>query len=266
MICVFCGIVAGREPAQILRVWPDAIAIRPLAPITPDHVLVIPHQHVADATTDPEVTARAARRAAEIARPGQHITVNIGGAAGQTVCHLHWHVFTCLGGDRCMPWGCPTTTLTSQEALVTGRPITHRPGVVYQATTPTAPHMTGYIGNLDQRPPHVVFEPFANPDEWTIRGLPLDELPALPLGARRLVHAADAAGQMWALTLRDVPSGTRRHGHLLPQVEIDLPAFDPGDIHAGTRWSWVNGRIDYDQYSHRPLLLRDAMARLTLTG
>lgn len=107
MSCVFCGIVAGTSPATIIRSWPDAIAIVPLAPVTPGHTLVIPRIHVADATTDPEVTALTARRSAEIARPGWHYALNIGREAGQTVFHLHGHLLRCLGGDRCMPWGCP---------------------------------------------------------------------------------------------------------------------------------------------------------------
>lgn len=105
--CVFCRIIDGHEPGEILQEWPEAIALRPLNPTTGDHLLIIPRAHVADATTDPVITAMVARRAAQIARPGRHITVNIGAVAGQTVFHLHWHVFTCRGGKRCMPWGCP---------------------------------------------------------------------------------------------------------------------------------------------------------------
>lgn len=104
--CVFCRIIDGHEKGQILQIWPDAIALRPLNPITRDHTLIIPRKHVVDATTDPVTTSMAARRAAHTARKGQHITVNIGAKAGQTVFHLHWHVFTCTG-RRCMPWGCP---------------------------------------------------------------------------------------------------------------------------------------------------------------
>lgn len=103
--CVFCGIVAGTAPAQILREWPDAVAFVPLNPVAPDHTLIVPRQHVEDFTTDPEVSAAVARRAAEFARPGQHVAVNIGAAAGQTVFHLHAHVWSCpRGAAACMPW------------------------------------------------------------------------------------------------------------------------------------------------------------------
>lgn len=108
MNCVFCAIAVGTSPATIIRSWPDAIAIVPLAPVTPGHTLVIPRQHVADATTDPIVTAITARRAAQVARPGWHLGANIGPGAGQTVFHLHLHAWPCRGG-QCMPWGCPTS-------------------------------------------------------------------------------------------------------------------------------------------------------------
>lgn len=113
MTCVFCAILDDQEPGDVLQVWPEAIALRPLNPITPDHVLIVPRRHLADATTDPTATATVARRAAQRARQGQHITVNVGAGAGQTVFHLHLHVFSCRGLDRCMPWGCPAETPSS---------------------------------------------------------------------------------------------------------------------------------------------------------
>src|SRR3954471_22600349 len=66
--CVFCGIVAGTEPAPIIREWPDAMAFVPLGPVVPGgHVLVVPRQHVANAVQDPAVTAATMLRAVELA-------------------------------------------------------------------------------------------------------------------------------------------------------------------------------------------------------
>ncbi|MEU3017181.1 HIT family protein [Nocardiopsis sp. NPDC007018] len=107
MTCVFCQIIDGQEPAEIVRVWDDALAIVPLAPLTPGHVLVIPRIHVADAAVDPVITAITARRAAQLLRPGHHLGLNTGAEAGQTVFHLHLHLWPCQGDQRCMPWGCP---------------------------------------------------------------------------------------------------------------------------------------------------------------
>lgn len=103
--CVFCDIVSGRAPAEVMNIWPDALAIIPLGPVTPGHVLVLPRRHVTDATTDPEVTAATMRRAAEIASWPSNIITSVGGPATQTVFHLHVHVVPRREGDGLMlPW------------------------------------------------------------------------------------------------------------------------------------------------------------------
>ncbi|MEU2391950.1 HIT family protein [Streptomyces sp. NPDC007369] len=65
--CAFCSIAAGKAPAVIVREWPEALAIRPrTGGVTDGHVMVLPRVHVADAGTDPEVTAAVMRCAAEL--------------------------------------------------------------------------------------------------------------------------------------------------------------------------------------------------------
>lgn len=105
--CVFCRIVTGQADGEILQIWDDAVMIIPLRPVAADHRLVLPRTHVADAATDPVMTAITARRAAQAVRPGEHMAVNVGPGAGQSVAHLHIHLWPCRGTDRCMPWGCP---------------------------------------------------------------------------------------------------------------------------------------------------------------
>ncbi|MFD5588776.1 HIT family protein [Streptomyces sp. NPDC127063] len=105
--CVFCEIVAGTAPATIVREWPDAMAIVPLGPVTPGHVLVIPRQHVANVGEDPAVSGAAAARAAELAAelPAANVITSMGSAATQTVFHLHWHVVPRAEGDGLpLPW------------------------------------------------------------------------------------------------------------------------------------------------------------------
>jgi histidine triad (HIT) family protein len=63
----FCMIIAGNSPAIIIRQWDDAVAIEPRNPVTPGHVLVIPHQHVTDVSTNLRVTALTAAHAGELA-------------------------------------------------------------------------------------------------------------------------------------------------------------------------------------------------------
>ncbi|MGP4115429.1 HIT family protein [Streptomyces sp. 4N509B] len=108
---MFCRIVNGREPATVVRAWPDAAAIVPLHPVTPGHLLVIPHAHVVDFTENPEVSAAAMRRAAELAAgagPSNLITSR-GREATQTVFHLHLHLVPRSTGDGlALPWPTPT--------------------------------------------------------------------------------------------------------------------------------------------------------------
>lgn len=105
--CVFCAIIRGDAPATVVRRWDDVIAIVPKLPVIPGHVLVIPHEHVADVGVSPEVSARTMARAAELAaeRPAANVLTSRGSAATQTVFHLHIHVVPRRVGDGLpLPW------------------------------------------------------------------------------------------------------------------------------------------------------------------
>lgn len=114
--CVFCQIVAGEAPATIVRRWRDAIAIVPLGPVVPGHLIVIPTVHVRDALERPTVTAAAVKRAAEIAPYPCNLIANVGRAATQSVWHLHWHIVPRAEDDGLsLPWysGRRTRTTTA---------------------------------------------------------------------------------------------------------------------------------------------------------
>jgi histidine triad (HIT) family protein len=106
--CIFCRIVSGSIPAQIVAQNEVALAFRDLHPQAPVHVLVIPRRHVGSlATADDQAELGALTLlAAEVARlegvaeTGYRVVTNIGNDGGQTVGHLHLHV---LGG-RAMAW------------------------------------------------------------------------------------------------------------------------------------------------------------------
>ena len=106
--CVFCAIVAGDAPATVVRRWESVIAIRPRSGgCTDGHVLVIPHQHVADAGVDPAVSAATMAAAAELAADlaACNIITSKGKVATQTVFHLHVHVVPRRAGDGLpLPW------------------------------------------------------------------------------------------------------------------------------------------------------------------
>lgn len=105
--CPFCDIVAGRAAAQVVRRWPDSLAIVPLSGVTPGHLLVIPKAHVADVGVDPVVSAVVMRRAAELAAEFDacNIITSRGENATQTVFHLHLHVLPRRDKDGlALPW------------------------------------------------------------------------------------------------------------------------------------------------------------------
>lgn len=109
--CVFCEILAGREPADFVpltRHLPGVKAIVPLGPVVPGHVLFLPEVHVADAAEKPFITAdvmaAAAAYAQDRGRPFNLIT-SAGGEATQTVFHLHIHYVPRACGDGlALPW------------------------------------------------------------------------------------------------------------------------------------------------------------------
>lgn len=103
--CMFCKIAAGEAPAQVVYLWQDAIAIRPLNPVCEGHILVIPKRHVEHALEDPDTTGLAFRRAALLGTYPCNLITSVGAEATQTVMHLHVHIVPRRAGDRLLlPW------------------------------------------------------------------------------------------------------------------------------------------------------------------
>lgn len=107
MECIFCKIVDGQAPSEMLYQDEQVTAFRDIHPVAPTHVLIVPNQHVAsvnDLTAeDEQVIGRmfsVARMLAEqegIHQSGYRLIVNTGPHAGQLVFHLHLHL---IGGQR----------------------------------------------------------------------------------------------------------------------------------------------------------------------
>ncbi len=107
--CVFCRIVAGEIPAEVVHEDADVVAFRDSAPAAEVHVLVVPRRHVRDVVALAADGAllgalvRAAGRVADDLADGQfRLVFNTGEAAGQTVFHAHGHV---LAGARASSGG-----------------------------------------------------------------------------------------------------------------------------------------------------------------
>jgi histidine triad (HIT) family protein len=107
--CLFCKIVAGEVPADVVHESGTTVAFRDIDPQAPTHVLVIPRRHEPDAAAlaaaAPEelvdlVTSAAAVAEQEHLGEGYRLVFNTGAQAHQTVFHAHLHV---LGG-RSMGW------------------------------------------------------------------------------------------------------------------------------------------------------------------
>jgi histidine triad (HIT) family protein len=111
--CVFCRIVTGEESASVVRHWPDALAIRPLNPVTVNHLLVLPKLHVPDIAADPWTSAMVMHRVADvIGYPRRlwdcNVITSVGAEATQTVFHLHVHIVPRRRGDGlALPWTGP---------------------------------------------------------------------------------------------------------------------------------------------------------------
>lgn len=108
--CLFCSIVAGDIPGDVVRDDELTLAFRDVNPQAPTHVLVVPkvhHQDVAALAADDPAALVALHRAAAavaasegVAESGWRLVFNSGPAAGQSVPHVHGHV---LGG-RNLQW------------------------------------------------------------------------------------------------------------------------------------------------------------------
>jgi histidine triad (HIT) family protein len=108
--CLFCKILAGDIPADIVYESESAIAFRDINPQAPTHVLVIPRKHVStindleedDRALVGDLFLAAKQIAAEegIDESGYRAVMNCNEGAGQSVFHIHLHM---LGG-RGLTW------------------------------------------------------------------------------------------------------------------------------------------------------------------
>lgn len=112
--CLFCRILAGELPAQIVAEDERTVSFMDINPATRGHALVIPRAHAEDLyETDPQdvaATALAAQRLALDARDrlgadGVNILNACRPAAWQTVFHYHVHVIPRYADDPLrLPW------------------------------------------------------------------------------------------------------------------------------------------------------------------
>ncbi len=112
--CLFCQIVAGQVPGQMIDSDERTVAFMDINPATPGHALVVPRRHAKDLREiDPDdLTAtvvaaqRLARRVLErLDADGVNLLNACGSAAWQTVFHFHLHVIPRYADDPLrLPW------------------------------------------------------------------------------------------------------------------------------------------------------------------
>lgn len=102
MNCLFCKIIDGEIPANIIYETEAVLGFHDINPQAPHHVLFIPKKHIATANEFADADAQllgqlllAARRYAQqqgFAEDGYRLVMNCNSHGGQTVFHVHLHL------------------------------------------------------------------------------------------------------------------------------------------------------------------------------
>jgi histidine triad (HIT) family protein len=131
--CLFCGIVSGDVPSQIVDSDKHTVAFMDINPATRGHALVVPRKHSVDLmdVSDEDLARtmdaarRLARRMDEVLSPdGFNILNSSRPAAWQTVFHYHLHVIPRYDDDPLqLPWiprGTPADTIARVADQIRG--------------------------------------------------------------------------------------------------------------------------------------------------
>ena len=107
MDCIFCQIVVGELPANILYRDEKVIAFPDINPLAPIHLLIVPRKHIPSLAHlseddspligDMVNIANQLVKMENISESGYRLVINCGQQGGQGVAHLHLHL---LGGRQ----------------------------------------------------------------------------------------------------------------------------------------------------------------------
>ena len=103
--CIFCQIVKGERPAEILFQDGSLMVFKDAHPHAPVHLLIIPKRHIRSLNDlreeEGDILSRMMLRAKEMAKEqriensGYKLLLNVERGGGQVIFHLHMHL---LGG------------------------------------------------------------------------------------------------------------------------------------------------------------------------
>lgn len=120
---MFCGIVAGAIPAEVVLEEPETVGFLDARPVFKGHVLVVPREHHVTLADLPErlllplmtsVTRLSAVLPAALGAQGTFVAAN--NVVSQSVPHLHWHVVPRTKGDGLRGFFWPRSKYADGEA------------------------------------------------------------------------------------------------------------------------------------------------------
>lgn len=108
--CLFCKILAGEAPSEVVYENEHVVAFKDIYPKAPFHVLIIPRKHIATLNDldaeDTELAGHlflAAKTIASeqgFAEDGYRMQMNCGEGGGQIIFHMHLHL---MAGKKFSP-------------------------------------------------------------------------------------------------------------------------------------------------------------------
>jgi histidine triad (HIT) family protein len=99
--CIFCSIISGKVPADMVYQDERVVAFHDARPVAPVHILIVPRTHIPtlnDIQPHDDILAHVGQVARKIAekfgvdQKGYRFFINVNRGGGQVVFHLHAHV------------------------------------------------------------------------------------------------------------------------------------------------------------------------------